>query len=81
MSNLGTNGLLLCDTRPASSRIAVQVVIQVGKTLRKIALVLAYSIMGSLPSFGQALRKLAGKGAKSTVSFVLLCITWVLGAR
>lgn len=80
MSNSETNGLLLCDTRPASSRIAGQVVIQVGKTLRKIALVLAYSIIGSLPSFGRALRKLAREGAKNTVSFVL-CITWVLGAR
>lgn len=48
MSNLGTNGLLLCDTKRASSRLAGQVVIQVGKTLKKIALVLAYSIIGKL---------------------------------
>lgn len=83
MSNLGTNGLLLCDIRRASSRLAGQVVIQVGETVKQIALVLAYSIIGSLPSFGQALRKLAGKGAKSTVSFVLCTYntTWVFGAR
>lgn len=78
MSNSETNGLLLCDTRPASSRIAGQVVIQVGKTLRKIALVLAYSIIGSLPSFGRALRKLGkGRGEKYGIFHTL----YYLGTR
>ena len=81
MSNLGTNGLLLCDTRPASSRLAGQVVIQVWENSQADCAGAGIQYYWKVTKLrARALRKLAGKGAKRTVSFVL-CITWVLCAR
>lgn len=75
MSSLGTNGLLLCDIRPASSRVVEEGLIQVRKAVQRIVLVLAYIIIGSLPSFGQGLRKHTEKGA---VSLYYLGILWAI---